>query len=89
MVGWSAVLCFDWRLEEAAAGLTAEDALDVGARVELVVEPRRDGDGAGRVAVLDDDDVVGLEEVAPLLEEVEVADWWWRRGGGVEGGEAR
>ena len=89
MVGWSAVLCFDWRLEEAAAGLTAEDALDVGARVELVVEPRRDGDGTGRVAVLDDDDVVGLEEVAPLLEEVEVADWWWRRGGGVEGGEAR
>jgi hypothetical protein len=57
-----------------ARGLVAEDALNVGPGVELVREALWDGDSTGRVAILDDDQVVGLEEGPPHLEEVEVAD---------------
>ncbi|PKI32474.1 hypothetical protein CRG98_047136, partial [Punica granatum] len=57
-------------------GLGAEDAVDVVAVVELVVETLGDIDGLGGVAVLDDDEVVGLEEGPPLLEKVKVPDRW-------------
>lgn len=61
-------------LEGDAGGLGAEDAVDVVAVVEFVVEALGHVDGLGGVAVLHDDEVVGLEEGAPHLEEVEVAD---------------
>ena len=61
-------------LEGDAGGLGAEDAVDVVAVVELVVEALGHLDGLGGVAVLHDDEVVGLEEGPPHLEEVEVAD---------------
>lgn len=61
-------------LEGDAGGLGAEDAVDVVAVVELVVESIGDLDGLRRVAVLDDDEVVGLEEWPPHLQEVQVPD---------------
>ena len=61
-------------LEGNAGGLGAQDAVDVVAVVELVVKAFRDLDGLRGIAVLDDDEVVGLEERAPHLQEVEVAD---------------
>ena len=61
-------------LEGNAGGPGAEDAVDVVAVVELVVEAVGDFDGLGRIAVLYDDEVVRLEERPPHLEEVEVPD---------------
>jgi hypothetical protein len=61
-------------LEGDAGRLGAEDAVDVVAVVELVVEALGHLDGLGRVAVLHDDEVVRLEEGPPHLKEVEVAD---------------
>ena len=61
-------------LEGDAGGLGAEDAVDVVAVVELVVEAVGDPDRLAGVAVLDDDEVVWLEEGAPHLQEVQVAD---------------
>jgi hypothetical protein len=61
-------------LEGDAGRLGAEDAVDVVAVVELVVEALGHLDGLGGVAVLHDDEVVRLEEGPPHLKEVEVAD---------------
>ncbi|CAL9131961.1 unnamed protein product, partial [Musa textilis] len=61
-------------VEGDAGGLGAEDAVDVVAVVELVVEAVGDPDRLAGVAVLDDDEVVGLEEGAPHRQEVQVAD---------------
>ncbi|CAD5165635.1 unnamed protein product [Musa acuminata subsp. malaccensis] len=56
-------------VEGDAGGFGAE-----GAVVELVVEAVGDPDRLAGVAVLDDDEVVGLEEGASHLQEVQVAD---------------
>jgi hypothetical protein len=61
-------------LERDAPSLVPQDALDIVPVVELVVESLRHMDLLGWIAVLDDDQVVGLEERTPLLEEVEIAD---------------
>jgi len=61
-------------LEGDARRPGAEDLVDVVAVVELVVEALGDADGLAGVAVLHDDEVVGLEEGPPHLQEVEVAD---------------
>lgn len=56
-------------LEGDAPGLVAQDALNVIAVVQLVVKAGGDAHGAGRVAVLDDNQVVGLEKGAPAGKE--------------------
>jgi hypothetical protein len=61
-------------LEGDAVRLGPQDAVDVVAVVELVVEAFGDTDGLAGVAVLHDDEVVGMEEGPPHLQEVEVAD---------------
>ncbi|GER45285.1 UvrABC system protein B [Striga asiatica] len=60
--------------EGDARGLLAKDSVDIISVVELVIEAIRNLDGLVRVAVLDDDQMVGFEEGPPHLEEVEVAD---------------
>lgn len=61
-------------LEGDGPGLITADALNVVPVVELVAESLRDQHLPCRISILDDDQVVRLEEGAPLLEEVEVAD---------------
>jgi hypothetical protein len=63
-------------LEGNAVCLGPQDAVDVVAVVELVVEAFGGTDGLAGVAVLHDDEVVGLEEGPPHLQEVEAADRW-------------
>lgn len=44
--------------------------------IELVVEAVGDLNSVGGIAVLDDDEVVGLKERPPLLQEIKVPDCW-------------
>lgn len=57
-------------LEGDAGSLGTEDAVDIIAVVQFVIEALWDVDGLGWVFVLDDDKVVGLEVRTPHLEEV-------------------
>ncbi|URD73600.1 hypothetical protein MUK42_25074 [Musa troglodytarum] len=61
-------------LEGDAGGLGAEDAVDVVAVVQLVVEAVGHPDDLAGIAVLDDNEVVRLEEGAPHLQEIQVPD---------------
>ncbi|KAM1251188.1 hypothetical protein ACFX2G_034326 [Malus domestica] len=61
-------------LERDARRLGTQNPVDVVAVVELVIKAFRDLDFLRRVAVLDDDEVVLLEEKPPDLEEIKVSD---------------
>ncbi|KAM2613350.1 hypothetical protein TB2_033199 [Malus domestica] len=61
-------------LERDARRLGTQNPVDVVAVVELVIKAFRDLDFLRRVAVLDDDEVVLLEERPPDLEEIKVSD---------------
>lgn len=61
-------------LEGDAASLGTQNPVHVVAVVELVVVPVWDPDRLGGVTVLDDDEVVGLEEWPPHLQEIQVPD---------------
>ncbi len=61
-------------LEGDAGGLVAEDALNVLAVVQLVVEALRHLYFAGVITILNHNQVVLLEERSPLLQEVQVPD---------------
>lgn len=61
-------------LEGDAGGLWPQDAVDVITVVELIVEPLRDTDRPRGIAILHNDEVVGLEERPPHLQEVQVPD---------------
>lgn len=61
-------------LKGNAIGSRTENPIDVVAIIELIIEALRDLDDLGRVPILDDNEMVGLEEGSPHLEEVEVSD---------------
>lgn len=61
-------------LEGDAASLGTQNPVHVVAVVEVVVVPVWDPDLLGGVTVLDDDEVVGLEEWPPHLQEIQVPD---------------
>lgn len=61
-------------LEGNAIGAGTQNPVNVIAIIELVIEPLGDLDDLGRVAVLDDDEMVRLKEGPPHLEKVEISD---------------
>lgn len=61
-------------LEGNAGSPRTENPIDVVPVVELVIEALGNIDGLRRIAVLNDDQMVGLEERSPHLEEIEVSD---------------
>lgn len=61
-------------LEGNAGGLGTQNSINIIAIEELVVKSVRDPDGPRRIAVLDDDQVVGLEVRPPHLQEVQVSN---------------
>ena len=84
-------------LKRDAGGFGSEDAIDVVAVVEFIIEAFGDIDGPVGVSVLHDDEVVRFEEGPPHLEEVEVSDCrdhdvqlvLQERDGGLRGGRFR
>lgn len=61
-------------LEGYTGRLGPQNPLDVFSVVQLVIEAGWYLHGPGVVAILNDDQVVGLEERSPLLQEVQVPD---------------
>nr|GMC67379.1 hypothetical protein Ccrd_022478 [Ipomoea batatas] len=58
-------------LKGYARGPRSENLVNVVTVIELIVETRGDFNGPGRIAVLDDDEMVGLEKRPPHFEEIE------------------
>ena len=56
--------------------LVPEDALDVRSGKDLVVEPVRNAYCAGRITILDDNQMIWLEEFPPLLQKVQAPNGW-------------
>nr|GMC73781.1 hypothetical protein Ccrd_022478 [Ipomoea batatas] len=61
-------------LEGNAGSFGTQNAVDIVAVVELIVEPLGHADGLCRIAVLNYNQMVGLEERPPLLQEVQISD---------------
>ncbi|KVI09064.1 hypothetical protein Ccrd_012560 [Cynara cardunculus var. scolymus] len=61
-------------LERDARSLRTQNLVNVVTIVEIVTETTGDLDGFGRIAILNDDQMIGLEEGPPHFKKIEVSD---------------